>query len=74
MADFTTEYEYIIAFDTAKEAVWLKKFISGLDFVPSIENPVDLYCDNNGAIAQAKSLDHIKEPSTYLNNITSFER
>ena len=32
----------------------MKKFLSGLGVVPSISNPVDLYCDNNGAIAQAK--------------------
>ena len=30
------------------------KFITGLDVVPSIANPVDLYCDKNRAIAQAK--------------------
>ena len=54
VADSTTEAEYIAASDAAKEAVWIKKFITGLDVVPSISNPVDLYCDNNGAIAQAK--------------------
>ena len=54
VADSTTESEYIAASDAAKEAVWLKKFIIGLNIVPSITNPVDLYCDNNGAIAQAK--------------------
>ena len=54
VADSTTEAEYIAASDAAKEAVWMKKFLSGLGVVPSITNPVDLYCDNNGAIAQAK--------------------
>ena len=52
--DSTTEAEYIAASDAAKEAVWIKKFITGLGIVPSISDPVDLYCDNNGAIAQAK--------------------
>ena len=51
VADSTTEAEYIAASDAAKEAVWMKKFLSGLGVVPSISNPVDLYCDNNGAIA-----------------------
>ena len=32
----------------------MKKFITELGVVPSIANPMDLYCDNNGAIAQAK--------------------
>ena len=54
VADSTTEAEYIAASDAAKEAVWLKKFIGELGVVPSIANPIALYCDNNGAIAQAK--------------------
>ena len=40
--------------EAAKEAVWIRKFISDLGVVPSIADPIDLYCDNNGAIAQAK--------------------
>ena len=54
VADSTTEAEYIAASDAAKEAVWIKKFITDLELVPSITNPVDVYCDNNGANAQAK--------------------
>ena len=54
VADSTTEVEYIAAFDAAKDTVWIKKFIIDLEVVPSITNPVDVYCDNNGAIAQAK--------------------
>ena len=54
IADSTIEAEYIAASDAAKEAVWIKKFIKALGVVPSIADPVDLYCDNNGAIAQAK--------------------
>ncbi|KAK9034773.1 hypothetical protein V6N11_076830 [Hibiscus sabdariffa] len=40
--------------EAAKEAVWIKKFIIELGVIPSIADAVDLYCDNNGAIAQAK--------------------
>ncbi|KAK2414511.1 hypothetical protein P8452_13305 [Trifolium repens] len=54
VADSTTEAEYIAASSAAKEAVWIKKFISELEVVPSIVDPISLYCDNNGAIAQAK--------------------
>ncbi|KAK8696583.1 hypothetical protein V6N13_001716 [Hibiscus sabdariffa] len=54
VADSTTEAEYIAASEAAKEAVWIKKFITGLGVIPSISDAVDLYCDNNGAIAQAK--------------------
>ncbi|KAK2382604.1 secreted RxLR effector protein [Trifolium repens] len=54
VADSTTEAEYIAASDAAKEAVWIKEFFTELGIVPSIVDPIDLYCDNNGAIAQAK--------------------
>ena len=54
MADSTTEAEYIAALDAAKEAVWIKNLVFRLGVVPSITNPVDIYYDNNGAIAQDK--------------------
>ena len=54
MADSTIEAKYIATSNLAKEAVWIKKFITELVIIPCITNPVDLYCDNNGAIAQAK--------------------
>ena len=54
VADFTTEAEYIAASDAAKEAVWIKNFVFRLGVVPSITNLMDVYCDNNWAIAQAK--------------------
>ena len=50
VADSATEAEYITASEAAKEAIWIKKFITGLGVVPSISNPMDLFCDNNGAI------------------------
>ncbi|KAL0309003.1 UNVERIFIED_CONTAM: Retrovirus-related Pol polyprotein from transposon RE2 [Sesamum radiatum] len=49
--DSTTEAEYIAAF---KEAVLMKNYIQELAIVPSIIEPVVIFYDNNGAIAQAK--------------------
>nr|GFA27889.1 retrotransposon protein, putative, Ty1-copia subclass [Tanacetum cinerariifolium] len=49
----STEAEYIAAFDASKEAVWVRKFISGLGVVPIIEEPISMYCDNTRAIAIA---------------------
>ncbi|GJX24935.1 retrotransposon protein, putative, ty1-copia subclass [Tanacetum coccineum] len=51
-----TDAEYIAAFDASKEAVWIRKFISGLGIVPTIEEPISMYYDNTRAIAIAK--DH----------------
>jgi hypothetical protein len=54
VADSTTEAEYIVASEAAKEGVWIRKFLSELGVFSSVSSPLDLYCDNNGAIAQAK--------------------
>ncbi|GJS89576.1 zinc finger, CCHC-type containing protein [Tanacetum coccineum] len=48
--------EYIVAFDASKEAVWIHKFISGFGVVPTIEKPINMYCDNTRAITISK--DH----------------
>ncbi|KAI3703981.1 hypothetical protein L1987_74182 [Smallanthus sonchifolius] len=50
VADSTTKSEYIAASDAA----WMKKCITDLDVVPSIRQPIEILCDNTGAIAQAK--------------------
>ncbi|KAL4324315.1 hypothetical protein GQ457_11G026210 [Hibiscus cannabinus] len=44
IVDSTIEAEYIVASKAAKEAVWIKKFISELGVVPSISDVVELYC------------------------------
>ncbi|XP_054806286.1 uncharacterized protein LOC129308954 [Prosopis cineraria] len=54
IADSTTEAEYIATSDTAKEAIWIKKFITELGVVPSILDPINLFYDNSGAIVQSK--------------------
>ncbi|KAK8997995.1 hypothetical protein V6N11_012529 [Hibiscus sabdariffa] len=74
VADTTTEAEYIAASEAAKEAVWIKKFISELGVVPSISDAIELYCDNNGAIAKLRNPDLIKDPNTFLDASISYER
>ncbi|KAJ9536778.1 hypothetical protein OSB04_un000002 [Centaurea solstitialis] len=54
IADSTTEAEYIAASDAAKEAVWLRNFLSDLRVVASVSRPIDIFCDNSGAVAQEK--------------------
>ncbi|GJY33913.1 hypothetical protein Tco_0418382 [Tanacetum coccineum] len=47
------EAEYIAASEAAMEAIWIRKFISGLGVIPNIDRPMDIYCDNTGAITIA---------------------
>ncbi|GJT08970.1 hypothetical protein Tco_0843432 [Tanacetum coccineum] len=47
------EAEYIAAAEAAMEAIWIRKFIFGLGVVPSIDRPMDMYCDNTCAITIA---------------------
>jgi hypothetical protein len=62
VAESTTEAEYIAALEATKEGVWMKKFMIELGVVPSVQGPMEIYCDNNGAIAQAK------EPRSHQKN------
>ena len=54
IVDSTIEAEYIAASEAVKEAVLMRKFIPELEVVPSIIDPITVYCGNNGAIEQAK--------------------
>nr|GEZ46574.1 DNA repair protein RAD51 homolog [Tanacetum cinerariifolium] len=72
------EAEYIAAFDASKEAVWVRKFISGLGVVPKIKEPISMYCDNTGAIAIAnesgitKGARHFCAKVHYLRQVIEF--
>jgi hypothetical protein len=68
VADSTTEAEYIAASEAAKEDVWIRKFVSELGVVPSATSPLDLYCDNSGAIALAKEPRSHKKSRHILRN------
>ena len=54
MTDSTTEAEYITASESTKEGVWMRRFLIDLGVFPKASSPLNLHCDNNGAIAQAK--------------------
>nr|GEU36432.1 zinc finger, CCHC-type [Tanacetum cinerariifolium] len=45
-----TEAEYIVALEVAMEAVWIRKFISGLGIVPTINEPIKMFSDNSAAL------------------------
>ncbi|GKC27728.1 hypothetical protein Tco_1035022, partial [Tanacetum coccineum] len=78
---FATSYaeaEYIAAYNASKEAVWVRKFISGLGVVPTIEEPIKMYCDNNGEIAIAnesgitKGARHFHDKVHYLHDVIEY--
>nr|GEY66612.1 hypothetical protein [Tanacetum cinerariifolium] len=77
-ATSSAEAEYIAAFDASKEAVWVRKFISGLSVVPTIKEPISMYCDNTGAIAIAnesgitKGARHFRAKVHYLREVIEF--
>ena len=54
VADSTIEVDYIAASEAAKEGVWIRNFLIELGVFPNASSPLNLYCDNNGAIMQAK--------------------
>ncbi|GKE48900.1 retrotransposon protein, putative, ty1-copia subclass, partial [Tanacetum coccineum] len=45
-----TEAEYIAASEAMMEAVWIRKFISGLGIVPIINEPIGMFCNNSTAL------------------------
>ncbi|KAA0065419.1 gag/pol protein [Cucumis melo var. makuwa] len=49
IADSTMEAEYV----AAKEAVWLRKFLTCLEIVLNMHMPITLYCNNSGAVANS---------------------
>ncbi|KAL4010631.1 gag/pol protein [Cucumis melo var. makuwa] len=54
IVDSTMEAEYVAACKAAKEAVWLKKFLTYLEVVLNMHMPITIYCDNSGAIANSR--------------------
>ena len=46
--------QYMAASEAAREAVWVKEFITDLGVIPNASGPMTLFCDNTGAIALAK--------------------
>ena len=48
------EAEYISASEVAKKVVWLRNFLMDLEVVPSAQSAITLFCDNSGAVANAK--------------------
>ncbi|GKB14102.1 hypothetical protein Tco_0848025 [Tanacetum coccineum] len=61
VADSTCESEYIAACEASKEAIWMKNFIGDLGVVPTVQDPIEIFYDNESAVALTKEpKDHEK--------------
>ncbi|GJW04901.1 secreted RxLR effector protein 161-like protein [Tanacetum coccineum] len=54
VADSTCESEYIAACEALKEAIWVKNFIGDLGVVPTVQDPIEIFRDNESAVALTK--------------------
>ncbi|GKD14739.1 retrotransposon protein, putative, ty1-copia subclass, partial [Tanacetum coccineum] len=77
-ATSSVEAEYIVAYDASNEAVWVRKFIYGLGVIPTIKEPINMYCDNTIAITIAnesgitKGARHCHTKVHYLHEVIEF--
>ncbi|GKB72361.1 putative RNA-directed DNA polymerase [Tanacetum coccineum] len=61
VADSICKSEYIAACEASKEAIWMKNFIRDLGVVPTVQDPIEIFCDNESAVALTKEpKDHGK--------------
>ncbi|GJR13998.1 retrotransposon protein, putative, ty1-copia subclass [Tanacetum coccineum] len=61
VADSTCESEYIAACEASKEAIWMKNFIGDLGVVPTVQDPIEIFYDNESPVALTKEpKDHGK--------------
>jgi hypothetical protein len=65
MTSSTMYAEYVACYEAAGQAMWLKKFVSGVRVVDNIKGPLKLYCDDEPTVLYAhnnkktKAVKHI---------------
>jgi predicted RNase H-like nuclease len=60
MTSSTMYAEFVACYEAVGQTIWLKKFVSGLRVVDSIERPLKLYCDNKPTVFYAHNNKKIK--------------
>nr|GFA00129.1 hypothetical protein [Tanacetum cinerariifolium] len=61
-----TELDVTTASEAAMEAVWIRKFIGDLGVIPSINKPINMYCDNSASIIFANEPGIMKGARHFL--------
>ncbi|KAK8680799.1 hypothetical protein V6N13_109737 [Hibiscus sabdariffa] len=74
VADSITEVEYIAATESAKEAVWIKKFITELGLFQAYRMLWSSIVITMEPLPKQRNPDLIKDPNTFLGASTSYER
>nr|GEY78232.1 retrotransposon protein, putative, Ty1-copia subclass [Tanacetum cinerariifolium] len=67
-----TQAEYIATSKAAVEAIWIRKFISGLGIVPTIDEPIKMVCDNYATLLIANESRFRKAPDTIIEDAIMF--
>lgn len=77
MADSTCESKYIIAIEATKESMGLKNFVGDLRVVPSIQETIEIFYDNEGRSRHIERkyqyIRHKVEEGTLVVNCVSSE-
>jgi hypothetical protein len=60
MTSSTMYAEFVACYEAVGQAMWLKKFVSGLKVIDSIERPLKLYCDNEPVLLYAHNNNKTK--------------
>ncbi|GJR04900.1 retrotransposon protein, putative, ty1-copia subclass [Tanacetum coccineum] len=66
IAMHATQSEYMATSEAAMEAVWIRKFVGDLVVMPSINKPINMYCDNSAAIIFANEPGVMKGARHFL--------
>ncbi|GKE57730.1 hypothetical protein Tco_1496915 [Tanacetum coccineum] len=66
IAMHATQSEYMAASEAAMEAVWIRKFVGDLGVMPSINKPINMYCDNSATIIFANEPGVMKGARHFL--------
>ncbi|GJX18684.1 hypothetical protein Tco_0221361 [Tanacetum coccineum] len=61
-----TKAEYIAASEAEMEAIWIRKFISRLGIVPTINEPIKMFYDNSAALLIANEPGFREVPYTTI--------
>jgi hypothetical protein len=70
--DSTTKAEYIVASESAKVDVWIKKFLIELGVFPNASSPFNLYLIIMGLLRKLRNQGTTRKANTYYGSFTPY--